>query len=414
MRTCHFVGFVMRRLIFQFILLSLAGHFFPFQPLYAKIKEIAWPKSAEKRNCEILQDGSVRITSQDEFGSLILTSHQRDFTVCYLSLLSQEKAKTRYKHDKVKNPVATNLTCKNSDSQSNSGNQSNHSSQSEKSHDSPRSNETKDDLNISPITQASCNDSPRALSNASGSPITPLDIVKDNEAKFRPFSTPTQELESEPVCTPFGKTAVFRDYDHKSKAEKVRFQNESSEHPKDNDSRKTHDTLTRASDCQKSKSKVAKDFVSRESTIKSSNSGSQNFDIRQSGDGYNAEQTVPKYRRGANSSAGSSNRSGQNETNSSVESCASQDSKPSPRCNYCWVTRHMSCDECPVMWSHVVKMARHVAENGPPADNPSMIFEPAREIMVLITLATSEGSGEPAHPHGLARAFAVRTHGEWK
>ena len=36
-------------------------------------------------------------------------------------------------------------------------------------------------------------------------------------------------------------------------------------------------------------------------------------------------------------------------------------------------------------------------------------FEPAHEIMVLITEATSEGSGEPAHPRRLARAFAVRT-----
>ena len=34
--------------------------------------------------------------------------------------------------------------------------------------------------------------------------------------------------------------------------------------------------------------------------------------------------------------------------------------------------------------------------------------------MVLITLATSEGSGEPAHPRSLARAFAVRTHDVWK
>ena len=30
--------------------------------------------------------------------------------------------------------------------------------------------------------------------------------------------------------------------------------------------------------------------------------------------------------------------------------------------------------------------------------------------MVLITWAISEGSGEPAHPRSLARAFAVRTH----
>ena len=36
------------------------------------------------------------------------------------------------------------------------------------------------------------------------------------------------------------------------------------------------------------------------------------------------------------------------------------------------------------------------------------------EIMVLITWATSEGSGEPAHPGSLARAFAVSKHEVWK
>ena len=41
-------------------------------------------------------------------------------------------------------------------------------------------------------------------------------------------------------------------------------------------------------------------------------------------------------------------------------------------------------------------------------------YEPAHEIMVLITRVTSEGSGEPAHLRGLARAFAVRTHEVWK
>ena len=42
------------------------------------------------------------------------------------------------------------------------------------------------------------------------------------------------------------------------------------------------------------------------------------------------------------------------------------------------------------------------------------MFEPAHEIMVLITQATSEGSGEPAHPRSLTRAIAVRTHEVWK
>ena len=40
--------------------------------------------------------------------------------------------------------------------------------------------------------------------------------------------------------------------------------------------------------------------------------------------------------------------------------------------------------------------------------------EPAHEIMVLITKATSDGSGEPAHSRSLARAIPVRTHEVWK
>ena len=36
------------------------------------------------------------------------------------------------------------------------------------------------------------------------------------------------------------------------------------------------------------------------------------------------------------------------------------------------------------------------------------------QLMRLWYLSTSEGSVEPAHPHSLARAFAVRTHQVWK
>ena len=43
-----------------------------------------------------------------------------------------------------------------------------------------------------------------------------------------------------------------------------------------------------------------------------------------------------------------------------------------------------------------------------------MLIEPAHEIIVLITQATSEGSGEPVHLRSLARAFAVHTHEVWK
>ena len=42
------------------------------------------------------------------------------------------------------------------------------------------------------------------------------------------------------------------------------------------------------------------------------------------------------------------------------------------------------------------------------------INEPAHEIMVPITQATSEGLAEPVHPRSLARAFAVHTDKVWK
>ena len=40
----------------------------------------------------------------------------------------------------------------------------------------------------------------------------------------------------------------------------------------------------------------------------------------------------------------------------------------------------------------------------------NLLFEPAHEILVLITEAISKGSGESAHLHSLTRAFAVCTH----
>ena len=41
--------------------------------------------------------------------------------------------------------------------------------------------------------------------------------------------------------------------------------------------------------------------------------------------------------------------------------------------------------------------------------NTCKINDSANEIMVLITKATREDSGKPAHPRSLARTFAVRT-----
>ena len=40
--------------------------------------------------------------------------------------------------------------------------------------------------------------------------------------------------------------------------------------------------------------------------------------------------------------------------------------------------------------------------------------EPALGIFVPIAYANNEGSGEPAHPHSLARTFPARTRKVWK
>ncbi|XP_059143355.1 uncharacterized protein C5orf34 homolog [Physella acuta] len=63
--------------------------------LYAKIDRIAWPKAAEAK-IEVLPDGSRRITSVDEYASLIVSPHGQDFTVCYLSQISADKKKHKH------------------------------------------------------------------------------------------------------------------------------------------------------------------------------------------------------------------------------------------------------------------------------------------------------------------------------
>ena len=40
-------------------------------------------------------------------------------------------------------------------------------------------------------------------------------------------------------------------------------------------------------------------------------------------------------------------------------------------------------------------------------------FGPRQANLVLIAYASSEGSGEPAHPRSLARTFAARSYKQW-
>ena len=43
----------------------------------------------------------------------------------------------------------------------------------------------------------------------------------------------------------------------------------------------------------------------------------------------------------------------------------------------------------------------------------STIYGPRQTNLVLIAYASSDGSGEPAHPHSLARTSAARSYKQW-
>ncbi|XP_053404672.1 uncharacterized protein C5orf34 homolog [Mercenaria mercenaria] len=349
--------------------------------LYARIKEIAWPKVATGENTEILEDGSVCITSEDEFASLILSPHRRDFTVCYLSLLSKEKCRERTnirrkdqtgKHSKKDSQKeGVNRYAQKFDSNMPDvvpreaqrrvdGNSAGNCYISENLDLSPgkenseRGNVGQDDLNISPITQASCADSPQALSNASGSPITPQNTVKDDGAKFRPFSTPTEGLEDNesPVCTPYGKTAVFNDYLQNKGQECVRFAQV-----------ENVDGSFIGENCKPAKE------VNSEIQRSENNQKDMKPLVQMEQRGQKSVET--DYRNRERDVFGFQNTCGLQDititSQGSVKSASSRssgESESQTRCKYCWLTQHISCDECPMNWSQVVKMARDVAEKG--------------------------------------------------
>lgn len=332
---------------------------FLFQHLYARIKEIAWPKVLSADNTEIMEDGSVCITSDDEFASLILSPHRRDFTVCYLSELSQEKqrekTKVRKRNDDILKQTVDEVCLNMPDvvprysrpDRSDVGVQG-----SEKTDcfltgkKSTYVNSGKEDLNISPITQASGADSPEALSNASGSPITPQNTVKDKAAKFRAFSTPTEGLEDNesPVCTPYGKTAVFNDYTGNKGQHCVDFA------PTENvDGSFIQENFKHTGE---QKSKTRKDFR-QEMKNRDNDKNIKNLKVEESQ--MFEHQVVTSVEDRTVTSQNSA---------LSMSSESSFENKSKTRCRYCWLTRHFSCDECTLSWSQVVKMAQKVAEKG--------------------------------------------------
>lgn len=377
--------------------------------LYARIDEIAWPKEVTLDNLELLDDGSVCVTSEDQFGSLILSAHRRDFTVCYLSQLSTEKPRCRHTYktkcktldknhgekrpvkitDKVSmklekvqvskpvsQPVFSNMpdvvpvnrAAVNVDSSPDRFGSANSLGNNvlKKSLEA----QSRDELNISPITQASCADSPQALSNASGSPLTPHDAVKDNDAKFRPFSTPTEELEGSE--SPYGNTAVFKDYVKAKTQSSVRFAQ-----TENFDGSYIGENIAKETNCNENGLRDGRNVAESRGIINANNDHNvETYRVSSTLDGQHTDSQLAVSSAKENLEMGRTvcddrivvyNDSDTVLSQGSGDSLLSRsggDGESDTRYKYMWLTRHISVEEAPNNLAAIVKLAQDLAEHG--------------------------------------------------
>ncbi|XP_052271990.1 uncharacterized protein C5orf34 homolog [Dreissena polymorpha] len=315
--------------------------------LYANIREIAWPKEVTEECTEVCQDGSVAITSKDEFASLVLSPHRQDFTICYLSHLSDDKKKVgkgigaRKKVDELNtgkiNELEGHTHVKNCVVKAEKTEIEGRYIDINPKHRSLTPDIVKQNiqigegLNLSPITQASCADSPQSLSAGSGSPFTLHNASTDDNAKFRPFSTPTEGLEQRAsgdyyegsfLCEQFGtkplKAGIKTSHENKIENRST----ESAALPQ------KHDPISVpcwVEDQRKHRGMSLQDNVCFEWALMTG--------LKETG----AETGL----------------------NQKTVDCSSK-----TRHRYTWLTRHVSCDECPAYFRNTVKMAKDLAEKG--------------------------------------------------
>lgn len=336
-------------------------YFVFLQPLYANIKEAAWPKSVEDCEIDYLPDGSVRLLSADEYASIVLSPHKQDFTVCYLSQISSEPPKPkRNRHQKTNHKTKSSnkpsecrketleATLRSSsfhkDDELNIHSSSHHGSHPGQGFeeggldaDESLSKPARSELNISPISMASSLRSPHT---------SPESQQECN--KFHRYSTPTNRSpdgNADDGIEIGGKKSAFKHYRHS--------QNQGSDGSflEVIESQKTSTTSVKQ---QNTKSGInANDSLKGSSgQVVHSDSSNRISTSTQQLNKSPQRDVLPGTPLSSPSrdSAHSSFNSQQSEQDS-VEGA-------SPRCLYTWVTRHFSCDECPVAWRHPLNMAR--------------------------------------------------------
>lgn len=343
-------------------------YFIFLQPLYANIKEAAWPKSVEDCEIDYLPDGSVRLLSADEYASIVLSPHKQDFTVCYLSEISSEPPKPkRNRHQK------TNHKTKSSDKPSECRKETLdaslrgssfhkddelniHSSSQHSGHPGQGQGFEEDGLNadesLSKPARSELNISPISMASTFRSPHTSPESQQDRN-KFHRYSTPTNhspDANENDGIEIGGKKSAFKHYRHS--------QNQGSD-----------GSFLEVIESQKTSTTSVNQQVTKSSTntgtcdsLKGSSGQVVHSDSSNNKLNTCTQQLNKSPQRGilpgtppaspTRDSAHSSFNSQQSEQDS-VEGA-------SPRCLYTWVTRHFSCDECPVAWRHPLNMARSI------------------------------------------------------
>ncbi|XP_071085193.1 uncharacterized protein C5orf34 homolog [Haliotis cracherodii] len=324
-------------------------------PLYTDVQEVAWPKTADRSRAEHLPDGSVRIFSCDEFASLSLSEHRRDFTVCYLSKVSQEPVKN-------KNVSASRRSASCNSSQNKSGDDSqkllsgsNQTSGCQTGDGSDGNAGNMGPLDGGQTTETRSNSIPKkGQSVIEGKSVNE---AKDKKTRVNPahtrISTPTNFADEgdpgggdEAVMTPFGRTSMFRRYGAGSTET----------------SPATHDI----SSISKISSEGLCTTIDVDVTV-----GHHELSLEQRSaspvlPGQNHGHNVGQLSNSVGNSTGDHSMSrnianSSEEREKSVSSANSSADPPACRQLYTWVTRHISCNECPTRWRHPLKLAEERA-----------------------------------------------------
>ena len=256
-----------------------------------------------------MMDGGVRLISEDEYASIMLSPHRQDFTVCHLCGISSDKPRRRShimsKSGCLKKSAETKpenvmvmakevpkiLTAENLATKDDQV----YIKEVEK---------TRDELNISPISFASTQMSRESSPN------------NDSKSDVKRYSTPTNafqdkitqkcKVDSESLDGSFLQFAGNSSSQNHNSVESTLIENKdnnlsnSSKHSSDSDN-----------------------FVNQKH-VHWLSTGSSGSDVSQTG---------------------------------SVEGLSNA------LLLYTWVTKHFSCDECPASWKHVLNMARTAIDN---------------------------------------------------